>query len=109
MDVPVLVWVLTIFKVPRAAQQKVLLFGIAFSLLARTVFIFLGAVLVNSYAFVFYPFGLILLVTAGQMLKPGTATARSANNIVVRLAKRFLRTSATYDRDRLLTTDRAAG
>lgn len=92
------------FNVPRADQQKALLFGIVFSLLARTAFIFLGAVLVNSYAFVFYIFGLILLATAGQMLKPGTATGRSANNVVVRLAMRFLRTSETYDRDRLFTT-----
>src|SRR5687768_5471972 len=30
------------FKVPRADQQKVLLFGIVFSLIARTGFIFLG-------------------------------------------------------------------
>jgi tellurite resistance protein TerC len=94
------------FNVPRADQQKALLFGIVLSLLARTAFIFLGAALVNSYAFVFYIFGLILLVTAGQMLKPGTATGRSANNVIVRLAKRFLRTSETYDRDRLFTTVR---
>lgn len=93
------------FKVPRADQQKVLLFGITFSLFARTAFIFLGAALVNSYAFVFYLFGLILLVTACHMLKPGTTTGRSANNIIVRLAKRFLRTSETYDGDRLFTID----
>ena len=36
------------FKVPRADQQKALLFGIVFSLLARTAFIFLGAALINS-------------------------------------------------------------
>jgi tellurite resistance protein TerC len=54
----------------------------------------------------FYLFGLILLVTAGQMLKPGTAKGHSANNVIVRLAKRFLRTSETYDRDRLLTIER---
>jgi tellurite resistance protein TerC len=93
------------FNVPRADQQKALLFGIAFSLLARTAFIFLGAALVNSYAFVFYLFGLILLVTAGHMLNPGTTKGHSANNIIVRLAKRFLRTSETYDGDRLFTID----
>ncbi|MFG1819361.1 TerC family protein [Kribbella sp. NPDC049174] len=94
------------FNVPRADQQKALLFGIVFALLARTAFIFLGAALVNSYAFVFYLFGLILLVTAAQMLKPGSAKGRSANNVIVRLAKRFLRTSETYDGDRLFTIDR---
>src|SRR5262245_34797309 len=57
------------FKVPRAEQQKVLLFGIVFSLIARTGFIFLGAALINSFAWIFYLFGLILLVTAGSLLK----------------------------------------
>jgi tellurite resistance protein TerC len=93
------------FKVPRPDQQKALLFGIVFALVARTAFIFLGAALVNSYAFVFYIFGLILLITAGQLLKPGTANGRSANNIMVRLAKRFLRTSEIYEGDRFFTID----
>ena len=46
------------FRVPREDQQKVLLFGIVFSLIARTGFIFLGAALINSFAWVFYLFGL---------------------------------------------------
>ncbi len=46
------------FRVPpREDQQKVLLFGIVFSLIARTGFIFLGAALINSFAWVFYIFG----------------------------------------------------
>jgi len=53
------------FKVPRADQQKVLLFGIVFSLIARTGFIFLGAALITAFAWVFYLFGLVLLITAG--------------------------------------------
>ena len=40
--------IMTSFRVPRADQQKVLLFGIVFSLIARTGFIFLGAALINS-------------------------------------------------------------
>ncbi len=57
--------IMTSFRVPREDQQKVLLFGITFSLAARTGFIFLGAALINSFAWVFYIFVLILLVTAG--------------------------------------------
>lgn len=40
--------IMSSFWVPREDQQKVLLFGITFSLLARTGFIFLGSVLINS-------------------------------------------------------------
>ena len=95
--------IMSSFKVPRADQQKVLLFGIVFSLVARTGFIFLGAAMINAFAWVFYLFGLILLITAGNLLKPEGTENHSADNIMVRLARRFLQTSETYDRDRLFT------
>ncbi|ASN40134.1 TerC family protein [Paeniglutamicibacter terrestris] len=91
------------FKVPREDQQKVLLFGIVFSLLARTGFIFLGAALINSYAWVFYIFGLILLITAGNLLKPGDHEADQSNNFIMRLAKRFMHTTDHFDGDKLFT------
>ena len=74
------------FRVPREDQQKVLLFGIVFALVARTGFIFLGAALINSFSWVFYLFGLVLLVTAGSMLKPETEESHSADNFFIRLA-----------------------
>ncbi len=92
------------FRVPRADQQKVLLFGIVFSLIARTAFIFLGAALINSFAWVFYIFGLILLITAGNLLKPGDHEEES-EGLVVRLAKKFLPASEHYDGDKLFTTE----
>ncbi|MFY9634653.1 MAG: TerC family protein [Cellulosimicrobium cellulans] len=92
------------FKVPRADQQKVLLFGIVFSLIARTAFIFLGAALINSFAWVFYIFGLILLITAGNLLKPDSHDDDS-DGLVVRLAKKYLPASAHYDGDKLFTTE----
>ena len=92
------------FRVPRAYQQKVLLFGIVVSLIARTGFIFLGAALINSFAWVFYIFGLILLFTAGNLLRPENHDEDS-DGLVVRLAKRFLPTSQHYDGDKLLTVE----
>jgi tellurite resistance protein TerC len=94
---------LSSFKVPRAEQQKVLLFGIVFSLIARTGFIFLGAALINSFAWIFYLFGLILLVTAGSLLKGDDGDDRAADNVIIRLARRFVRTSEEYDGDKLFT------
>ena len=96
--------IMSSFKVPRADQQKVLLFGIVFALLARTGFIFLGAALISAFAWVFYIFGLVLLLTAGNLVRPEGEDARSADNIVVRLARRFLHTSDSYDGDKLFTT-----
>jgi tellurite resistance protein TerC len=91
------------FKVPRADQQKVLLVGIVVSLLARTGFILLGAALINSFAWVFYIFGLILLVTAGNLLRQQDQDDEPPDNIIIRLARRVLRTSDSYDGDKLFT------
>ncbi|MBE0009218.1 MULTISPECIES: TerC family protein [unclassified Arthrobacter] len=92
------------FKVPRADQQKVLLFGIVFALIARTGFIFLGAALINQFAWIFYLFGLVLLMTAGNLLKP-TNDDDHGDTIVVRLAKRFLPATDHYDGDKLFTIE----
>lgn len=91
------------FKVPRADQQKVLLVGIVVSLIARTGFIFLGAALISSFAWVFYLFGLILLVTAGNLLRDSAPDEEPPDNIIVRSARRILRTTETYDGDKLFT------
>ena len=91
------------FRVPREDQQKVLLFGIVFSLIARTGFIFLGAALINSFAWIFYLFGLILLLTAGNLLKPEAHGDNQADNFMIRLARKFLHTTEHYDGDKLFT------
>jgi tellurite resistance protein TerC len=93
------------FKVPRADQQKVLLFGIVFSLIARGAFIAVGAALISRFAWVFYLFGLILLLTAGNLLKGemGEESSHSGDNVVVRLAKRLIHTTDHYDGDKLFT------
>jgi tellurite resistance protein TerC len=97
--------IMTSFAVPRADQQKVLLFGIVFSLIARTGFILLGAALISTFAWVFYLFGLILLVTAGNMLRPSGSDSHSGDNVIVRLARRVVPASETYDGDKLFTIE----
>ncbi|MBJ6978968.1 TerC family protein [Luteimonas sp. MC1895] len=91
------------FKVPREDQQKVLLFGITFALIARTVFILLGAALIERFSWVFYLFGLALLVTAGNLLAPDDHS-EDKPNIVVRIVRRMFHSSPHYDGDRLFTT-----
>ncbi|GAA1753401.1 TerC family protein [Rothia terrae] len=96
------------FKVPREDQQKVLLFGIVFALIARTVFILLGAAAIDRWSGVFYIFGIILLLTAGNLLK-GEVTDKEeedeANNFIIRLATKFMHTTDYYDGDKLFTVE----
>jgi tellurite resistance protein TerC len=93
------------FAVPRTAQQKVLLFGILVAILARTIFIFVGAALISVFSWAFYLFAIVLLVTAGSLAKPTASEGRSADTAVIRAARRFLRTSERYDGDRLFTIE----
>ncbi|MBF0807960.1 TerC family protein [Rothia nasimurium] len=96
------------FKVPRKDQQKVLLFGIIFAMIARTIFILIGAAAIERWSWVFYLFGLILMYTAGNLIK-GEVTDKEeedeANNFVVRLAKKMFNTVDYYDGDKLFTVE----
>jgi tellurite resistance protein TerC len=95
--------IMTSFRVPREEQQKVLLFGIVFSLIARTGLIFVGAALINSFAWVFYLFGLILLLTAGNLLQHEGEDSHTADNVIVRVARTAFHTTDYYDGDKLFT------
>lgn len=99
----VFVIIMSTFAVPRADQQKVLLFGIVFSLIARAGFIFVGAALINEFAWVFYIFGAILLITAGKMLRPEGEDEHVEDVLVVRLARKLFHTTDYYDGDKLFT------
>jgi len=74
----VFVLIMASFGVPRALQQKVLLFGITFALALRTVFILVGAAAIENFSWVFYLFGAILIYTAwARPAAVGTAATRS--------------------------------
>jgi tellurite resistance protein TerC len=93
------------FAVPRVAQQKVLLFGIVLALIARTGFIFVGAALIRIFDWAFYVFSLVLLITAGNLVKPSESEGRTADTLIIRVAKRYLRTSDRYNGDGLFIVE----
>jgi tellurite resistance protein TerC len=92
------------FKVPREDQQKALLIGIVVALLARAGFIFVGAALIQHFAWVFYIFGVVLLVTAGHMLVPqGARHEDDDEGVVLRMTRALMPSACTYDGDKLFT------
>jgi tellurite resistance protein TerC len=95
--------IMSSFAVPRADQQKVLLFGIVFALIARTGFILIGAAAISAFSWVFYLFGAILIVTAINLLRPHDEHA--GDSLMVRLAKRMIKTSDHYDGDKFFTVE----
>lgn len=65
----VFVIILGKFAVPPKYWQKILLFGIMFALIARTIFILLGAAMLEYFSFTFLIFGLLLVWTAVQLAR----------------------------------------
>ena len=99
----VFVLIMASFGVPRELQQKVLLFGIAFALALRTVFILVGAAAIENFSWVFYIFGGFLVWTAYAQAKGGGHSGEEdyKENGVLRLARRILPTTAEYHSDKL--------
>ena len=93
------------FAVPRALQQRVLLYGIIGALVLRGIFIALGAAALSRFDWVFLVFGLILLATGVKVLRDARSGADHEVDVsklaIVRLIRRFLPVTEEYDGPRL--------
>src|SRR3954451_3253090 len=99
----VFVLIMSTFAVPRALQQKVLLFGITFALALRTVFILVGAAAIENFSWVFYLFGAILIYTAWVQARSGGHDEDQdfQENAVLRVVRRILPTTEEYHSARM--------
>ena len=95
--------IMATFQVPRRYQQEVLMVGIIIALIARAVFIAVGAVAIEHLTWEFYIFGAFLLWTAWQQLKDDGGDEESEPGVVARLTRR-LNVAPDYDGNRLRTT-----
>jgi tellurite resistance protein TerC len=65
----VFVWItiFTYFAIPAEMQKRVLLWGVVGAIVMRAVLIYLGALLIQQFAWIFYVFGLFLVITGVKM------------------------------------------
>jgi tellurite resistance protein TerC len=78
------------FKVPLIHQHRVLLVGILLALAMRSVFIAVGAALIEQFVWVFFLFGAILLWTAISMVRGKDESDEEYHeNAVTRLVRRI--------------------
>ena len=94
------------FKVPRPFQQKLLLIGIVLALIMRAGFIAVGAAAINAFSWVFYIFGLFLILTAVKLARESgheEEAEKERDSKIVEFVRRFLPVSDDYDKDRFLT------
>src|SRR3954454_12199161 len=99
----VFVLIMSTFAVPRALQQKVLLFGITFALVLRTVFILVGAAAIENFSWVFYLFGAVLIYTAWVQARSGGHGGDEdyRENALLRFVRRVVPTTKEYHSDRM--------
>ena len=100
----VFVIIMSSFSVPRADQQTVLLVGIIVALILRTIFILLGAAAIEHFSWVFYIFGLFLILTAAKLaFGHEEQDSEYRPNVMVRLLQKVLPVTEHYDGARLTT------
>jgi tellurite resistance protein TerC len=96
------------FGVPPAARPKVLKWGILGAIVMRFVMIALGAMLLERFTWIIFVFGGILILTGIRMFRQGDEHVDLERNPVVRLTRRVLPLSPSYDGARFFTR-RATG
>jgi tellurite resistance protein TerC len=93
------------FRVPASFQHRVLFWGILGALVMRAGFIGLGAALIQTFHWVIYVFGAVLVVTGVRMLFQGEEDVRPERNPLFRAFRRFVPSVAEYRGARFVVTE----
>ncbi|AKK30650.1 TerC family protein [Mycobacterium sp. EPa45] len=94
------------FAVPREFQQKLLLIGIVLALVMRAGFIAVGAAAISAFSWVFYLFGVFLVLTAIKLAKEAgheKEVEEKRDSRIIALVRRVVPTTDDYDGDKFLT------
>ena len=99
--------IMATFAVPREFQQKLLLIGIVMALVMRAGFIAVGAAAISTFSWVFYIFGIFLVLTAAKLAREAgheKEVEEERDSRIIALVRRFVTTTDDYDGDKFLTT-----
>jgi len=82
----VFVWItiFTYFAIPPELQKRVLLWGVVGAIVMRAVLIYLGALLIQQFAWIFYVFGLFLVATGVKMVLLTGQKSDLSGNVLLR-------------------------
>ena len=88
------------FKLSDSRQHRVLAWGVAGAMIMRAIFIFAGAALLHRFHWLTYGFGAFLIFTGLKLaFRKGEDSVNPEDNIALKLARRFLRTTEEYEGD----------
>src|SRR5688572_23724722 len=91
------------FAVPAQYQHRLLFWGVLGAIVFRAIFILAGTALLQSFHFVIYVFGALLLFTAWRMVTAGTENMDPSANPILRLMRRVIRVTDDFDGQRFFT------
>lgn len=82
----VFVWItiFTYFAIPPELQKRVLLWGVVGAIVMRAVLIYVGALLIQEFSWIFYVFGLFLVVTGVKMFLFTGQKSDLSENVLLR-------------------------
>lgn len=89
--------IFTYFAVPINARPLVLLLGIIFAALFRAIFIIVGVTLLQTFHWMVYVFGAVLIYSGYKMARGGAESVDPGKNKVVQFAKKFLPITHEYE------------
>lgn len=101
----VFVLVFSYFKVDTHGQDKVLTYGIASAAILRLIMVLLGAELIDNFQPILLGFAALLLYSSYKLLVRGGGDVDGdlSENNIVKLCRRFLKVTDTYDGDKFFT------
>jgi tellurite resistance protein TerC len=101
----VFVWavIFSYFSIPNALQHRVLFWGIFGALVLRAIFVFAGVALLERLDWLLFVLGGFLIVTAIRVGRHEPGEIHPENNPLLRLVRRLVPVSATFDSRRLFT------
>jgi tellurite resistance protein TerC len=88
---------LTYAAVPPEDQHKVLYWGVLGALVSRGIFIVAGVELVGHFQWVFYLFGIFLVISGLLLLRKKQKQIHPESNPVLRLARKLFSVTKTYE------------
>ncbi|MBI4563796.1 MAG: TerC family protein [Planctomycetes bacterium] len=99
----VFIVIFSYFGVPAQYESRILMWGILGAFVMRAVFIASGAALLNTFDWMTYVFGAILLFTGFKLLMKREGVVHPERNPLVRLFKAWFGTSDRLDGQRFFT------
>ena len=99
----VFVIIMSNFAVPKVLQKYVLSVGITVALILRGIFILIGAALIERFTWIFFIFGVFLIVTAVKLVAGGDDDEEYHENGIIKALRKVMKISDEYDGEKLRT------